>query len=119
MIVMLLAAVGLYAVVALSVSQRRREIGIRITVGARPQQVVTMFLVRGIKLSMIGLAIGLPIGIAALYAFSLQMQNIPTASYVPVAIVVCAVVLLAAGIASWLPARRAARVSPMVALQST
>jgi len=63
---LVLASIGLYGVVALALGQRRREIGIRIAVGARPQQVVRMFLAGGLRLSLVGLAIGLPLSIVAM-----------------------------------------------------
>jgi predicted lysophospholipase L1 biosynthesis ABC-type transport system permease subunit len=61
LITLLLASIGLYAVVALAVNQRQREIGVRISLGARPAQVVQMFFRSGLRMSLIGLLIGLPL----------------------------------------------------------
>jgi putative ABC transport system permease protein len=116
-IALLLASIGLYAMVGVGVGQRRREIGVRIALGARADQVVRMFFSGGLRAALIGLAIGLPVSIAVLVAM-LRMLDV-TLAYVPLTVV--AVTLAVAGIASvasWLPARRASKVDPMIALRS-
>jgi predicted permease len=117
MLVLVLASVGLYAMVSVAVGQRRREIGVRVALGARAGQVVTMFFMNGLKVAFVGLLIGLPLGIAGLVLLASQADiaaiNIPGVS-VTVAIVVTGV----AALASWFPSRRVARVNPIVALRS-
>ncbi len=111
-----LAAVGLYGVIAYAVSQRTREFGLRIALGARPGQVTLMVLRQGMALTLAGVAAGV---IAAL-GLSRLIENIlfgvsPTSPwlYGGVALSLEAVAMLAC----WIPARRAAKVDPMVALR--
>lgn len=115
-ITLLLASVGLYAVVALSVGQRRREIGVRISLGARPGQVVAMFFRNGLKVSLLGLAIGIPLSMAALKVIGTQV-GIPRTNLPAIAAVVSLAVIVVASLASWIPARRAAGVDPLIALR--
>jgi putative ABC transport system permease protein len=117
-IALALASLGLYGVVSLSVRQRTREIGIRIAVGAEPTRVARMFLVSGVKSAALGLAIGLPITLAALQVLIAQGEMRMSATLPALVGVVIAVVLFAvAAIATWIPARRAARVDPGLALR--
>jgi ABC-type antimicrobial peptide transport system permease subunit len=116
-IALLLASVGLYAMVGVGVGQRRREIGVRIALGARAEQVVRMFFGNGLRAALIGLAIGLPVSIGVLVAM-LRALDVPL-THVPVTVVVVTTAVAGiASVASWLPARRAARVDPMTALRS-
>ena len=113
---LLLASLGVYAVMAFAVTQRTREIGVRVALGAMRHQVIGLFVRRGMRLASIGLALGalLSIGVARAVA-SLLVVASPT-DVVPFAAVLAllgAVILLA----SWLPARRAARVDAMEALR--
>ncbi len=112
----LLAAVGLYGVLAFAVGQRSREIGIRIALGARRTQVVGLVMAQAGRLTATGTIAGL--GIAAVASQALRSQlfevtPIDAATYVAVAVTLLAVSLLA----SWLPARRAARVDPLSAIR--
>ncbi|HET9425257.1 MAG TPA: FtsX-like permease family protein, partial [Gemmatimonadaceae bacterium] len=116
MITLLLAAIGLYAVVALAVTQRRREIGVRISIGATPQQVVGLFFRNGLRVSLLGLAIGLPLSAVGLKLVSAQI-GIPRTNMTAVAAAVALTVIAVASLASWIPARRAAGVDPLVALR--
>jgi predicted permease len=115
-IALVLASIGLYAVVALSVGQRRREIGVRISLGARPGQVVAMFFRSGLRVSLIGLAIGIPLSAAALKIVGTQI-GLPRTNMPAIAAVVALAVVAVASLASWIPARRAARVDPLIALR--
>ena len=111
-----LAAVGLYGVVAYSVSQRTQEIGVRMAIGARRGHVLSMVLTEGMKLALIGVAIGL-IGALALSGLMSKMLFQVTPGD-PVSYVVTAAVLVAiAALACYIPARRATRVDPIVALR--
>jgi putative ABC transport system permease protein len=107
-----LAAVGLHAVIAYDVAQRLRELGLRLALGAEPWTVVTMVLRRGLGLTAIGFAIGLPAA-AALTQFlrSALVGLEPVDGWS-----VCLALLLlatASGLACWWPARRASRLSPL------
>jgi putative ABC transport system permease protein len=112
-----LAGVGLYAVIAFAVGQRTREIGIRIALGAVQQQVVRLFVGEGLRLAIAGLALGLALaaGVARLLSsVFLSVTSTDALTFMAVAALVGGVALLA----SWIPARRAAQVDPMVALRS-
>jgi predicted permease len=112
-----LAALGLYGVIAFNVAQRQREIGIRVALGARYQDVLSLILRHGMKLVGFGVSIGgcLALGLTRLMrGFLFRVQ--PTD---PVTFGVVLIILGGAALAAcWLPARRAAKVDPIVALRS-
>jgi putative ABC transport system permease protein len=111
-----LAAVGLYGVVAYSVSQRTQEIGVRMAIGAERGHVLSMVLREGMKLALVGVAIGL-IGAAALSGLLSTMLFHVTPGD-PISYGVTAALLLAiAALACFIPALRATRVDPIVALR--
>ncbi len=113
---LLLAAVGLYGVIAYSVCQGMRDIGIRMALGAGSADVLKLVLRQGVKLVVGGLAIGLVGGLALTRLMSGQLYGVSAtdpASYAVAAIVLTGVALLA----SFLPARRATAVDPVVALR--
>ena len=114
---LLLAAVGIYGVMAYSVSQRKRELGIRVALGADRSSVLRLVLREGMRLALIGTAIGLA---GALGASRLVAGLLYNASPLdPVAFVGVPLTLLAvAALAVYLPARRAAGVDPIGALKS-
>lgn len=114
---LLMAAIGLYGVVALAFGQRRREIGVRIALGARPRQVVTLLFANGLKLSALGLVLGLPLSIAAFRVFA-GMVVVPDISMTAVGSSVALVVLAVSSLAAFLPARSAATVDPVTALRA-
>lgn len=111
-----LSAIGLYAVVAFSVGQRLREIAVRIAIGARHGQIIRRFLGDGLKLSALGLVIGLPLSIIGLHALDSQIGEI-SVSLPAVTAIAALGVLIVATTAVWLPARRAATVDPAVTLR--
>ena len=119
LLALLLASIGLYGVIALAVRQRHREIGIRVALGARPQQVMRMFLASGLQLSALGIALGLPLSVAAVH---ILMSNV-AASYLDTrwllggGVVIAALVVAVASLATWIPARRAAGVDPLAAMR--
>ncbi len=118
-VALLLASLGLYGVVSLAVQQRTREIGIRIAVGARPQAVSRMFLASGVKVGAIGLMLGLPLSMAAV-KFAKSQGAIADAPGVNVGVIGGVIALLLLGVsaaATWLPARRAAKVDPAATLR--
>ena len=114
---LLLSAVGLYAVVAFAVGQRVREIGIRTALGAGSREVVRLFLGRGLRLCVFGLVIGLALGIGGGRAISAMQGNEPPAGTLGLAALVAIFVIGVALLASWIPARRAARIDPLDALR--
>ncbi len=114
---LLLAALGLYGVLSTIVGQRTREIGVRIALGATAHSVLSLVLRHGLALAGLGLAIG-ALG-ALLLTRLLQSVLYEVSSTDPVTFVAVLVVLLLVGVvACWLPARRATKVNPMVALRS-
>ena len=113
---LILASVGMYGVMAYSVSQRTREIGIRMAIGAATGDVVNLVMRQGLALVLIGTVIG----IASALAASRLLRGILYGGSVvdPVTFVTVPLVLIAvAALASWLPARRASKVDPTVALR--
>ena len=116
-VVLVLASLGLYAIIAFAVVQRTREIGVRLAMGATPLGVARHFFVGGIKVSAIGLAIGLPITIAAIGVVKANALGFTLQNVTAVLLVIPALIGVAAA-ASWLPARRAARVDPLTALRA-
>ncbi len=113
---LVLAAVGMYGVIAYHVTARTREIGIRIAVGARPGDVFRMIIGQGLRVTLLGISIGLALSAMAgrllgslLYGVSptdAATWTMAVAAWLAVALLAC-----------WLPARRAARVEPMIALR--
>jgi len=111
-----LAAIGLYGVLAFIVAQRRREIGVRMALGAQPRDVIADVMGQGLRLALFGVAIGIGLALAATRLLgSLLYGTSPTdvLTYVAVATLLVAV---AAG-ASLVPALRASRVDPLIALR--
>ncbi len=115
---LLLAATGLFGVISFLVSQRTREIGIRIALGARRVSVLMMVLKQGLRMVVIGLGLGLAGALAATGAVKSLLFGVSSTDWVTFA-GVSLVLLGTAVLASYLPARRAARVDPMVALRET
>jgi predicted permease len=112
-----LAALGLYGVISYSVTQRTREIGIRMALGAERRSVVSLVVGQGLRLSILGVVIG--IGCAALMGEYLQSLRFQVQSFDPLTIGATAAALIFAGLlASYLPARRAVRVDPAITLRS-
>jgi putative ABC transport system permease protein len=115
-VAVLLAAVGLYGVLAFIVAQRRREIGVRIALGARPSNVVARILAQGMRLTAVGLAVGLVLALAVGRLMSSLLYGVgamDTATFAGVA----ALLTVIAAAASVMPALRASRVDPLVALR--
>src|SRR6185503_10471961 len=114
---LVLAALGLFGVIAYSVNQRTREIGVRMALGARPWDVLRLFVGHGVKLAGIGALLGLLGTFAAVRVLSSLLVGVTASdplAYVFVLVLLGGVVLMA----SWLPARRASRLNPMQALRS-
>jgi predicted permease len=116
---LLLAAIGLYGVMAYAVSQRTQELGIRLALGASPGSLLGMILGQGMRLTTVGLAIGLVLALAAFGSIGAVRSLLPGISPLdPMTFLAVPVVLaLIAFLASWIPGRRAGRVDPLVALR--
>jgi macrolide transport system ATP-binding/permease protein len=113
---LLLASVGLYGVMSFVVTQRTREIGIRVALGAQPAAVVRMFLIQGFRLTAIGMVSGLAAGALIsrlLTAVLLDLSALDPATFVGVSVFLTVVAL----VAILVPARRATNVDPLVALR--
>lgn len=116
LLAMILAAVGLYAVISFSAAQRTHEIGIRVSLGAQPGEVLKLVIGQGVKLAGLGIAVGgaAALGLTRLMA-SLLFGVAPTD---PLTFGAVALVLLLVALAAcYIPARRAMRVDPMAALR--
>jgi predicted permease len=113
----LLAAIGLYGVIAFSVSRRTREIGVRMAIGARPGSVLAMVLRQGFALAAAGVAIGGVLAAGLAVTLSGLLYGITPADPLAWSLAV-ATLLLAAAVANLVPARRAMRVEPMAALRT-
>ncbi len=114
---LLLAVIGIYSVMAYGVAQRRREIAIRMALGAKTTDVRNLFLGQSLRLVVAGIAIGLPLAIATgrLYSallFGVHPADLPTISSV------IALLSLAALAAAYIPSRRATQVDPASALRA-
>jgi len=112
-----LAVVGLYSVLAYLVAERTREIGIRIAVGADPSRVRRMVLGQGLRYTLIGIAVGSLLSIAAVRVLRAWMYEMSVYD-APTFVAVAALLIVVALVASWLPARRASRVDPVQALRA-
>ena len=113
---LLLGAIGIYGVVSYAVSQRTREVGIRLALGAQRSEIGGMFLRQGMTLTLVGLAVGLAgaVGLARwMSALLFGVSPLDPATYLSVSVAMVA----AAGLASYLPSRRATRLDPNVALR--
>jgi putative ABC transport system permease protein len=115
-VALLLAVIGLYALNAYTVARRTREIGIRMALGADTRATLRMILSEGLKVTMVGIGVGLLLAIAlgkllAGYLYDIRSIDPLVIGGAPV------VLALVALFACWVPARRAARVDPMIALR--
>lgn len=114
---LILASLGLYAVISYSVSQRTREIGVRMALGAAPRAMQGQILTQTMTLAAIGLAIGIPAAWIAAKAIQGLLFGVVSSDPVTFGGVVT-VVAMVAGLAGYVPARRASRIDPVSALRS-
>jgi predicted permease len=113
---LLLVGIGIYGVMAHSVSERRHEIGVRMALGADARRVVLLALGRGLGLTLVGAALGLPAALAAGRALEGLLYGVSPADPLTFGVVLRLMGAVALA-AAWAPARRAAAVDPLVALR--
>ena len=112
-----LASIGIYGLVAYTVVQRTREVGIRIALGARPEEIVRLIVGEGLGPTAIGIGLGLVLSIAATSTLASILYGVNV--HDPIVFVATAAALgLVAAIASYAPARRAAAIDPIISLRS-
>jgi putative ABC transport system permease protein len=116
-VTLVLGAIGLYGVIAYIVGMRAREFGVRIALGAHPRSVATMVTRQGMTLTAIGVIVGLALFLSVARFLRAFLYDVAPAD--PISLTAVLVALFAiAGLASWIPARRAARMDPMQALRA-
>jgi putative ABC transport system permease protein len=114
---LLLAAVGIYGVIAYSVTQRRRELGIRMALGAGRKDVLRLVVGQGMKLTGLGLAFGLLASLGATQMLKTLLFGVSVTDPLTYTLIVGLLALVAL-LACYLPARRAAKVDPLIALRN-
>jgi hypothetical protein len=117
LLALLLASLGLYGVMAYAVTRRTREIGVRLALGATPAQLTRLVAGDGLRLALTGVAVGavlaLPLaGVLGALIFGVQVADLATFAGT------CGLLIAVAMVAAFLPARRAARLDPIVALRT-
>ena len=113
----MLSAIGIYGVIAYNVAQRTREIGIRMALGARAGPVVNEVVCHGLLPAAFGVALGLAVSFGLTRLLSSLLYGVTATDPVTFAVVSLSVAGIAL-LATWLPARRAAKVDPIIALRA-
>jgi predicted permease len=117
LLALVIAATGIFAVLSYTVSQRTQEIGVRVALGAQSHQVVEMVVAQALRITAIGIAVGTAGAFALGRSIASLLYGVPSAD-VAVFTSTMIVLLIVAGGAAWVPAMRASRVAPMIALRS-
>lgn len=113
---LLLAAVGIYGVIAFTVSQRTREIGIRMALGAKPRDIFRLVMGQGLRLALVGVGLGLCLAIALTGLLRSLLYGV--SAHDPITFISVTIFLVGvSAVASFLPARRAMKIAPMEALR--
>ena len=114
---LVLAATGLYSVIAYAVNRRTQEIGIRMALGAQPKDVLRLILKQGMTLALVGVGLGLPIALTLTRVVKSLLFGISTTDPLTATVITLSLILVTL-LACWIPARRATKVDPMIALRS-
>jgi len=109
------ACIGLYAIVSYGVAQRTQEIGVRMALGARRLEIARLIVIEGMRVVLVGLAVGLAMSFGTARLMSSLLYGVPPHDLATL-ISVCVLLVVVAALACYIPARRAAKVDPMVAL---
>jgi ABC-type antimicrobial peptide transport system permease subunit len=117
LLALLLASLGLHGVLSYAVAQRTNEIGVRMALGATPREILLSFGKRGLGLTLAGLAIGLLLAVIASHLITTLLYGVRP-DYIPTLTVVSFILLAVALLACFVPARRASRVDPVIALRN-
>ncbi|MGH9688745.1 MAG: FtsX-like permease family protein, partial [Candidatus Acidiferrales bacterium] len=113
---LLLSCIGIYGVISYLAGQRTHEIGVRMALGAQPSQVLRLILGQGAKMALIGIAVGLAASLALTRLMTKMLFGV--SAYDPLTFLgVAALLIVVALAACYIPARRAMRVDPMIALR--
>jgi ABC-type antimicrobial peptide transport system permease subunit len=116
-VAVVLVSLGIYGVIAYTVTQRARELGIRMALGARQGDILSLMVGQGLRMTLVGVGVGLVLSLALGWLLSTLLYGIKT--HDPLTFVAVAALLVAVAlVATWLPARRAARVDPAVTLRA-
>ena len=117
LLALLLASLGIYGVLSYAVTQRTNEIGVRMALGATSSEILLSFGKRGLALTLAGLAIGLVLAAIAARSMTALLYGFRP-DYIPTVTVVSLILLAVAALACFVPARRASRVDPVIALRN-
>jgi putative ABC transport system permease protein len=115
-VALVLASIGIYSVISYATTRRIQEVGVRMALGAQPQQVVRLFMTQGLHMALIGVVVGMAASFALMRLMTKLLYGVSPAdpvTFSAVALLLCVI----ACVAIYVPARRAARVDPMVALR--
>jgi predicted permease len=116
LIALLLASIGLYGVMTYAMARRTGEIGLRVALGAQRLQVVRMVLIDAMRIVAVGVVVGFPLALSLVRLLKTQLYNVSPTD--PISLAAALLVLVASGVlAAWLPAARAARIEPTIALR--
>jgi putative ABC transport system permease protein len=116
LVALILAGVGIYGVIAYTTAQRSREIGVRVALGAQSKDVLKLIIGQGVRLSLAGLLLGLGGALSLTRVMKTLLFGISATD--PLTFAVIALLLMVVALAAcWLPARRATKVDPMIALR--